>query len=247
MSRYFIEVFYKGTQYAGFQVQHNAVTVQGEVERALGVFFRKEVGLTGSSRTDAGVHARQNYFHMDLEDEFEQRWVYNINSLLPVDIAVRRVVKVGDGAHCRFDALWREYSYLVYREKDPFVREFGYYFPYTMDIGAMRAAAEVVKKHGMFEAFSKRNTQVKTYLCSIMESVWEDGEGRIVYRVRSNRFLRGMVRGLVGTMLQVGRGKMGVDEFGKIIAGRDSSAVDFSVPGSGLCLEWVEYGDVYFG
>lgn len=247
MSRYFLEVFYKGTRYAGFQVQQNADTVQGETERALEVFFRKRIVLTGSSRTDAGVHARQNYFHFDFDGDFSERWLYNINSLLPGDIAVRSVRAVAGGAHCRFDAIWREYKYLVYRQKDPFVRESGYYFPYRLDVEAMVRAAEVVKEHRFFGAFSKRNTQVKTFECRIMESSWREDGGQMTYVVRANRFLRGMVRGLVGTMLQVGRGKMDVDEFGKVIAGGDSSKVDFSVPGSGLCLERVEYGEGYFG
>jgi tRNA pseudouridine38-40 synthase len=136
---------------------------------------------------------------------------------------------------------------LVYRRKDPFVRDEGYYFPYRLDVDAMRRAAEVVKVHSFFRAFSKRNTQVKTFECRILESWWEGDGERVVYWVRANRFLRGMVRGLVGTMLQVGRGKMGVEEFGRVIAGGDSSKVDFSVPGSGLCLERVEYGEGYFG
>lgn len=247
MSRYFLEVFYRGTRYAGFQVQDNAQTVQGEVERALEIFFRGKVMLTGSSRTDAGVHARQNYFHFDFDGNFSDRWLYNINSLLPEDIAVRSVRRVGDGAHCRFDAVARRYRYMLYRLKDPFVREFGYYFPYRLDVGAMGAAADVVKSHTFFGAFSKRNTQVKTFECTIMESRWEVGDERMEYVVKANRFLRGMVRGLVGTMLQVGRGKMDVEEFGKVIEGGDSSEVDFSVPGCGLCLEEVEYAEGYFG
>jgi tRNA pseudouridine38-40 synthase len=247
MSRYFLEVFYRGTRYAGFKVQENAQTVQGEVERALEIFFRRRVGLTGSSRTDAGVHARQNYFHFDFDAEFSDRWLYNINSLLPDDIAVRSVRKVADDAHCRFDALARQYRYMVYRWKDPFVREFGYYFPYRLDVEAMKAAAEEVKRYSEFEAFSKRNTQVKTFACTIMESRWETGDERMEYVAKANRFLRGMVRGLVGTMLQVGRGKMNVEEFGKVIVGGDSAKVDFSVPGGGLCLECVEFGDGYFG
>jgi tRNA pseudouridine38-40 synthase len=247
MSRYFIEVCYKGTGYAGFQVQENAVTIQSEVEQALLVFFRKQIRLTGSSRTDAGVHARQNYFHFDMEEEVHERWVYNINALLPDGIAVKSIRKVNDDAHCRFDALWREYSYLVYRHKDPFVRDRGFYFPYRVDVAKMKQAADVVKEYALFEAFSKRNTQVKTFQCTILESKWEMDREGLVYRVRANRFLRGMVRGLVGTMLQVGREKITVDEFRDVIASGDSSRVDFSVAGEGLCLEKVEYGEGYFG
>jgi tRNA pseudouridine38-40 synthase len=247
MSRYFIELCYKGTAYAGFQVQENALSVQEEVEKALKVFYRESIGLTGSSRTDTGVHALQNYFHFDFNGEVDERKVYNINALLPADIAIRRIVRVGDEAHCRFDALARRYAYTVYMKKDPFIDDRAYYFPYTLDFGAMKEAAEVVKGSREFEAFSKRNTQVKTYVCKVMESEWIDEGDKKIYRVKANRFLRGMVRGLVGTMLQVGRGKISVERFREIIERKEQGDVDFSVPGHGLCLEKVEYAEGYFG
>lgn len=246
MSRYFIEVSYKGTGYAGFQVQENAQTIQGELERAMAIYFRSAVSLTGSSRTDAGVHARQNYFHFDRED-VDSRCVYNLNALLPEGIAVKGIRKMVDGAHCRFDAVWREYGYYVYGEKDPFISDRAYYFPYRMDVAAMRVAAGVVMEYEDFEAFAKRRSQVKTNKCRVMESRWEECEGYLVYRVRSNRFLRGMVRGLVGTMLQVGRGRMDVDGFREVIESGDSARADFSVPGHGLCLEKVMFDEGYFG
>jgi tRNA pseudouridine38-40 synthase len=247
MSRYFIEVCYKGTAYAGLQVQENALSVQEEVEKALSVLYREAIGLTGSSRTDTGVHALQNYFHFDFNGEVDERKVYNINALLPADIAIRRIVRVGDEAHCRFDAVARQYAYTVYMKKDPFIDDRAYYFPYTLDFGAMKEAAEVVKGSREFEAFSKRNTQVKTYVCRVMESEWTEEGDKKIYRVKANRFLRGMVRGLVGTMLQVGRGKISVRRFREIIEKKEQGEVDFSVPGHGLCLEKVEYAEGYFG
>lgn len=246
MSRYFLEVSYKGTAYAGFQVQQNALTVQEEVEKALEIFFKKKIACTGSSRTDTGVHAKQNYFHFDFDGEIEDRRVYNINSLLPGDIAVRSIRKVRPDAHCRFDAVAREYVYTIYGKKDPFIADRAYFFPYGVDMEAMAAAAALVGEYEEFGAFSKRNSQVKTYTCRIVDSVWEDGGEVKMYRVKANRFLRGMVRGMVGTMLQVGRGKITVDGFRKIIEGGKQEEVDFSVPGSGLCLESVEYGEGYF-
>jgi tRNA pseudouridine38-40 synthase len=247
MSRYFIEVSYKGTAYAGFQVQDNAVAVQEKVENALEVFLREKVQCTGSSRTDTGVHALQNYFHFDFGGEIDARNVYNLNALLPGDIAINNIRKVRDDAHCRFDAVWRQYGYSIYMKKDPFIADRAYYFPYKLNLEVMREAAGVVREYTEFSSFSKRNTQVKTYTCKILESAWiEEGDVKI-YRVRANRFLRGMVRGLVGTMLQVGREKISVAEFREIIEGGDSSEVDFSVPGHGLCLERVEYGEGYFG
>lgn len=247
MSRYFIEVSYRGTAYAGFQVQHNANTVQAEVEKALLVLLREKVVLTGSSRTDTGVHALQNYFHFDFEGEIGEEKIYNVNALLPGDIAVKGLKRVHNDAHCRFDAKWRQYAYTIYAKKDPFLAERGYYFPYAVDFEAMERVAGVLKEYGDFEAFAKRNSQVKTYMCRILESGWRDDGDVKVYRVRANRFLRGMVRGLVGTMLQVGRGKMDEKKFREIIEGRKQGEVDFSVPGNGLCLERVEYGAGYFG
>lgn len=247
MSRYFIEVSYKGTAYAGFQVQENAVTVQEMVERALEVFLRQKVSLTGSSRTDTGVHALQNYFHFDFDGRLDDRNVYNINSLLPGDIAVKSVVPVGDNAHCRFDAIARQYMYRVYHKKDPFIADRAYYYPYAVDIERMGDAAAVVKEYSEFGAFSKRNTQAKTRTCSVIKSEWVKENEEIVYYVKANRFLRGMVRGLVGTMLQVGRKKITVEKFREIIEKGESKYVDFSVPGSGLCLQSVEYCDGYFG
>jgi tRNA pseudouridine38-40 synthase len=247
MSRYFIEVCYKGNLFAGFQVQKNAVTVQEAVEKAMAVFFRKTIGLTGSSRTDAGVHAKQNYFHFDFEGDIDTGCDYNLNALLPPDIAVKSIRKVKDDAHCRFDAVARQYRYSVYRKKDPFLADRAYYFPFTIDLVPMREAAAIVAQHTNFSGFAKRNTQVKTFNCTIIESEWRDVEDGVEYRVKANRFLRGMVRGLVGTMLQVGRKKISVNEFKNIIECGDSSRVDFAVPGHGLCLEKVEFEDGYFG
>jgi tRNA pseudouridine38-40 synthase len=247
MSRYFIELCYRGTDYAGFQVQENALTVQAEVEKALRVFYRQDIKLTGSSRTDTGVHAMQNYFHFDFDDSVDERNVYNINALLPGDIAIKRIVKMPDGAHCRFDAVSRQYAYTIYMRKDPFIADRAYYFPYRLDFEAMCAAAEAVKEYSEFEAFSKRNTQVRNYVCRIMGSEWIDEGERKIYKVKANRFLRGMVRGMVGTMLQVGRGKISVERFREMIERKEQREVDFSVPGYGLCLERVEYAEGYFG
>lgn len=246
MSRYFIEVKYKGTHYAGFQVQQNAVTVQEEVEKAMEIFFRRKISLTGSSRTDAGVHAQQNFFHFDDVGVVNVESVYNLNAILPGDIAVISIRRVGDEAHCRFDALSRQYRYTVYSKKDPFISDRAYHFPYSVDVELMNEAAAAVMEYKDFSAFAKRNSQVKTFNCAVVESVWKLEGDLITYNVRANRFLRGMVRGLVGTMLQVGRKKITVEEFRSIIEGKDSARVDFSVPGQGLSLEKVEFGAGYF-
>jgi len=246
MIRYFIEVRYLGTGLAGFQIQQNAITVQEEVEKAMGIYLRRRVHLTGSSRTDAGVHALQNYFHVDLEEALPEGCAYNFNSLLPPGIAVLSVRRVRADAHCRFDAVWRQYAYSVYWKKDPFLRDRAYYYPYRLDEEKMEEAAALVGLQEEFGAFTKRNAQVSNFRCVIMESRWQREQAQIVYRVRSNRFLRGMVRGLAGTMLQVGRGRMSIEEFRQLLKYGEQSGVDFSVPGFGLCLERVEFGEGYF-
>jgi tRNA pseudouridine38-40 synthase len=241
MPRYFIEVAYKGTNYSGFQVQDNAGSVQEEVEKALAVYFRSALVLTGSSRTDTGVHARQNFFHVDFDGIIEQSSIYNINAILPVDIVILSILPVAAAAHCRFDAVSREYRYYVYREKDPFLADRAYFFPYTLDLRKLGDAAGLVLRHTDFTAFSKKRTQVKSFICTIEESRWTMEEGSLIYRVRANRFLRGMVRGLVGTMLQVGREKMSLERFEEILRQKDNRQVDFSVPGHGLFLFRVNY------
>jgi tRNA pseudouridine38-40 synthase len=250
MKRYFLEVAYKGSRYSGFQVQQNTLTVQSEVEKALETFFRRPLRLTGSSRTDAGVHALQNYFHFDTDIDIEQSSIYNLNAILPGDIVVRslrRVKETADGlAHARFSATGREYRYYIYHVKDPFREDRAYFYPYTLDLEVLGEVAGVVREYRDFTSFSKRNTQVKTFMCTIEVSEWLQERDGLVYHVKANRFLRGMVRGLVGTMLQAGRGKIDVKGFRNIIERRDCTLADFSVPGRGLFLESVFYPENIF-
>ncbi len=240
MPRYFIEVAYKGTNYSGFQIQQNANSIQAEVEKALKIFYKEEYILTGSSRTDAGVHAVQNFFHFDAPSAIEDG-SYHLNAILPADIVVKRIFQVQPDSHCRFDALSREYTYYIYNNKDPFFQDRAYFFPYTLNIEAMQLAAAALMQHHDFAAFSKRNTQVKTSLCNIISSNWLQQANTLCYNVNSNRFLRGMVRGMVGTMLKVGTNKLSIDGFIEIIGGKDCTKADFSVPPQGLFLKKVNY------
>lgn len=247
MPRYFLEVAYKGTRYSGFQVQENAVTIQSEVQRALQVMFRREFELTGSSRTDAGVHALQNYFHFDSEIQFQPRQLYNLNAIINNDVVIKNIIPVSDEAHSRFHAIAREYHYFVYAQKNPFLDDRAYFFPYTLDMELLNKAAEVIKEYSDFTSFSKRNTQVKTFICSIQHSQWQPGpDNTFYYHVKANRFLRGMVRGLVATMLKVGRGSMSLDGLRQVLEARDCSKADFSAPGHGLFLAAVHYPDGFF-
>ncbi len=240
MPRYFIEVSYKGTNYSGFQIQQNANSVQVEIEKALKIFYKEDFKLTGSSRTDAGVHALQNFFHFDTESELADA-SYHLNAILPADIVVKKIFLVKPDNHCRFNALSREYAYTIYQQKDPFLQDRAYFFPYEINIELMQEAANELMNHQDFAAFSKRNTQAKTTICTILSSKWEEKENVLIYNVISNRFLRGMVRGMVGTMLQVGRRKISLDQFINIIQSKDCTKADFSVPPQGLFLLKVQF------
>jgi tRNA pseudouridine38-40 synthase len=262
MPRYFIEVSYKGTAYSGFQIQINGITIQEKIEKALTVFFKKQFSLTGSSRTDAGVHALQNYFHFDVEEplqnpkkpglenftlidgheNFDKSGIlYSLNSMLPRDIVIKRIFVVKPNEHCRFDAVSRTYKYFIYKNKNPFLEDRAFYYPYKLDISKLKEAAKLVLLHKDFLSFSKRNTQVKNFICEIKKSEWIEENDTLFYHVESNRFLRGMVKGLVGTMLRVGTGKITLEEFDNIIKSKDCTLADFSVPPQGLFLIKVLY------
>ncbi|HEY2350632.1 MAG TPA: tRNA pseudouridine(38-40) synthase TruA [Puia sp.] len=245
MFRYFLEISYKGTAYSGFQVQANAGSIQEEVEKAFAVFFRKEVMMTGASRTDTGVHARQNYFHFDFEEIVNKEMIYRLNAILPGDICIRGIFPVPEGAHCRFDAESREYRYYIYGTKNPFLTDRAYFYPYPLNWEDLETAAGLLKEYSDFASFSKRNTQVKHFRCNIFESHWVNEDGESYYRIRANRFLRGMVRGLTGTMLMMGRGQITRDQFVDILEGRQPSKVNFNVPAKGLFLDQIRYPEHY--
>lgn len=255
MPRYFLEVSYKGTNYRGFQVQKNANSIQAEVEKAFHILQRETITLTGSSRTDAGVHALQNFFHFDIGDPLppgtgmpgKSQFVYKINAILPGDIVIKRLIPVAESANCRFDTIFREYKYYIYGSKNAFLNDRAFYFPYKLDVGLLKEAAGIAKEYSDFTSFSKRNTQVKTFVCRIIESEWYHEDGCLVYHVIADRFLRGMVRALVATMLKVGRLKLTIADFKSIIEAKDCTQASFAVPGHGLFLVKVAYPDGYFG
>jgi tRNA pseudouridine38-40 synthase len=241
MPNYFLCVRYKGKKFAGFQIQENAITVQGEIEKALEIFFKQKIQLTGSSRTDAGVHAKKNYFHFQSDLENVTEAAYHLNAILMGDIAVEGIYSVPEDAHARFTAVAREYSYHIYSSKNPFLEDQSWYYPYPLDIGLMNEAALVLKGFHDFTSFSKKNTQVFTNNCTVAYAGWAVEGEEILFRVKGNRFLRGMVRAMVGTMVKVGRGKLSVKDFAEILAAKDNTLADFSAPAHGLFLEDVEY------
>lgn len=241
MPRYFLSIKYKGKRYAGFQIQDNAATIQGQVERAMFIYLREKISLTGSSRTDAGVHAHKNYFHFDTDLELSADAIYHINAILPGDIALLGVYKVHENSHCRFDATSRSYKYEIYGRKDPFLEDRAWFYPYPMDEQLLNAAAQQVIGRHDFTSFAKRRTQVYTHICNISRCTWIKTDQGWTFVIEGNRFLRGMVRALVGTMVKVGRGKLGIDEFVEVMLSKDSARADFSAPAHGLFLNDVIY------
>lgn len=242
IKRYFIEVAYLGTCYNGFQIQPNAPTIQGELQKKLQVLLKKEITLTGSSRTDAGVHALQNFLHFDTDITFDiTKCCYSLNAVLPHDISVKRIFRVENTQHARFDAVSREYKYFITRNKDPFHFHTAYKYNYELDIDVLNKAAALLISYTDFSTFSKLHTQVYTNNCQLYLSEWKIDNDFLVYNVCANRFLRGMVRALTGTMLKVGRGIISLNEFQEIIESGDCSKADFSTPAKGLFLVGVKY------
>ena len=244
MARYFIEVAYKGTRYSGFQVQENALTIQSELEAAIALVQRHPVALTGSSRTDAGVHALQNYFHFDADRELHPQLVYKLNAILSRDIVVQGLYNMPEGAHSRFDAIAREYEYRLYGQKNPFLQETALFYPYTLDRDALQETAAYIKEQTNFWAFSKTNTQVKNFRCQIQVSEWVERGEELIYHIEGNRFLRGMVRLLTATQLKVGRGKLGMEVFRKLF--QEEAKCGLSIAATGLYLMRVKYPENYF-
>lgn len=240
MFRYFIEVAYMGTQYAGFQIQPNAITIQKKVQDALLTYFKYNISLVCSSRTDAGVHAFKNIFHFDsstfIPESVTQKCTYSINAILPNDIVLLNLYQVDSNMHARFSPVSRLYQYHIYQSKNPFYLNRAYFFPYKLNINLLNQAANCILENTDFSSFSKKNTQVYTNNCNIFQSQWSFQQNLLVYTVEGNRFLRGMVRGLVGTMLKVGTQKLSIQQFINIIKSNDQTKADFSTPPEGLYL-----------
>jgi len=241
MPTYFLALAYKGTRFAGFQIQDNAITIQGQVERAMATYLRENVQLTGSSRTDAGVHANRNFFHFSIDRILNHEFVYHVNAILPPDIAITGIYTVPEGSHSRFDAIGRRYKYHIYNSKNPFLNDRSWYYPYPMELAELNQAASSLLGLHDFTSFAKRRTQVYTHICTISVCQWHETEDGWVFMVEGNRFLRGMVRALVGTMVKVGRKKISVESFQNLLLSKDSAMADFSAPGHGLFLDDVIY------
>lgn len=240
--RYFIELSYHGEHYHGWQRQPNAPSVQETLENGLSLLLREPVTITGAGRTDAGVHARQMFAHFDSGAGLHTKdFTYKLNALLARDIAIHRIFTVADEAHARFDAVSRTYEYWINQSKNPFLDGLSYYLRHPPDIDKMNRAAEIIMKYSDFQCFSKSKTDVKTYFCEISHARWVFTDEKLVFTITADRFLRNMVRAIVGTLLEVGSGKMPVENVKKIIESKNRSEAGVSVPAHGLYLTRIEY------
>lgn len=242
--RYFIELAYDGTNYHGWQVQPNAVTVQEVLDKALSTLLRQPIETIGCGRTDTGVHATEYFAHINVQYIDDKPLVIDkrsLNALLPHDIAIKNIIPVQPEAHARFDAMLRSYEYHIHFEKNPFLNGYSWLIRDKPDLELMNRAAAIVMEYTDFSCFSKSNTQVKTNNCKIAKAEWAETENGIVFHISADRFLRNMVRAIVGTLLQVGRGEMQPEEIRKVIYSKNRSKAGTSVPACGLYLTEIKY------
>ena len=240
--RYFLELAYRGTQYHGWQRQPNGLSVQEAVETALTTVLRQPVAIVGSGRTDTGVHAGQQFAHFESDRPLPAQLLRSLNSLLPPDIAIFDCFPVRDDDHARYTATFRYYQYQIIHRKDPFRQGLAYLFPWPLAIEQMNKAAERLLYHTDFESFSKVKTDVRTFNCRIDFAYWEQKpNGDLMFHIRADRFLRGMVRAIVGTLLLVGQERLSAEGFEQIILDRDRRRAGRSAPAEGLSLVEVGY------
>ncbi|AUS06084.1 tRNA pseudouridine(38-40) synthase TruA [Pseudotamlana carrageenivorans] len=240
--RYFLELSYNGKPYHGWQNQPNAISVQEVLAKALTTILGEKISIMGAGRTDAGVHASQMFAHFDSQMAFEKdKFLYKLNSYLPLDIAINDVFRVHDEAHTRFDALSRQYLYRITTKKNVFQYEQSYFVKKPLDVDKMNAASKILFDYEDFQCFSKSNTDVKTYNCEIMKAEWFYKDDELHFVIKANRFLRNMVRAIVGTMVNIGLGKIAVEEMHSIIQSKSRCEAGFSVPAHALFLTHIEY------
>ncbi len=244
--RYFLDISYKGTNYHGWQIQPNAISVQEVLEKSLQTLFQQKIELTGSGRTDTGVHATQQIAHLDIAmdniamDNIPD-FVYKLNAILPNDISINNCHSVQDNAHARFDANKRSYRYFIHTSKNPFLTDTSYYFKKNLDLNSIQEACKILVSWTDFETFSKVKTDVKTFNCKIFKADWKQIDNGYLFEISADRFLRGMVRAIVGTLLEIGEGKLSLQEFALLEEKKNRSLAGRSVPAHGLFLNKVCY------
>ena len=240
--RYFIELSYNGKNYHGWQIQPDAVSVQEKLNNALSTIFQEKIEVVGAGRTDSGVHASQMFAHFDIEKELEKEVVFRINSILPNDIAVSQVFLVNNEKHARFDATSRSYEYKIWLGRNPFLLDFSWQIhSQKPNVDLMNKAAKLLLEYTDFQTFSKVKTEVYTFNCDITEAYWIQNKNELIFHISANRFLRNMVRAIVGTLLDVGLGKISIKDFKQIIESKNRANAGLSVPAKGLFLTHIKY------
>ena len=245
--RYFIELSYNGTNYHGWQVQPNAITVQSVLDHALSILLKTQIHTMGAGRTDTGVHAAKMVAHFDFDTSMDLvDLTYKLNSFLSKDIAVHHIQQVNNDAHARFDAIQRTYFYKISTVKDVFDVNGAYYYSKKLDLDLMNKASKILLEYSDFECFSRAHSDVKTFICAISEAHWTKVKNNLVFRISADRFLRNMVRAIVGTLLDIGNHKISLEEFHRIIQSKDRSNAGASAPAKGLYLSEIIYPDSIF-
>jgi len=240
--RYFIELSYNGKAYHGWQIQPNVISVQEILEKSLSILIKEPISTMGAGRTDAGVHAIQLFAHFDTEVFFDVKQLqFKLNSFLPEDISIQNIFKVKADAHARFHAISREYLYRIALEKNPFNREYAFLLKSKLDINKLKAATNILLEYSNFKCFSKSKTDVKTYHCNIIKAEWQLVADELHFTIKADRFLRNMVRAIVGTLINIGIGKTEVERLHSIIKSKNRSEAGFSVPAHALYLTAIEY------
>lgn len=241
--RFFITLSFDGTNYHGWQIQPNSDSVQQRLQEALSTLLRQPIEVVGAGRTDTGVHARMMVAHFDWEELIDgKQLAYKLNKFLPQDIAVQEVRLVDEEKHARFSATSRTYHYFIHMRKDPFLQAYSWQVPFKLDFEKMNEAAKVLLEYKDFTSFSKVNTDTKTNLCDVKEAFWEEiAPDRWRFTITANRFLRNMVRAIVGTLVEVGRGRLRLEDVRRIIEAKDRCSAGESVPAKGLFLVDIKY------
>lgn len=247
--RYFIQLSYLGTNYCGWQIQPNEPTVQEVLNTAFSTILQEKIEITGAGRTDTGVHASYYIAHFESLNTLlhnDQKILLKINGFLPIDIAVQKIIQVLPDAHARFNATSRTYNYFIHQQKDPFIVDTSWFLPYKLDIQKMNDACNLLLQFTDFTSFSKLHTDVKTNNCKIFGAQWTQDDYKLTFTIKADRFLRNMVRAIVGTMIDVGRGKINLEDFVQIIERKNRSEAGMSVPAHGLFLAAIEYSPEIF-